>query len=62
MTEWIKCSQRLPKDGKRYPVLIGAEILNIGTLTMQKIWIDDQMGEINPTHWVELPDAPHELV
>ncbi len=61
MPEWIKCSERLPNDGKRYPILISNEILNIGTLTVQNIWLDDQMGEIFPTHWAELPSPPEEI-
>ena len=58
MTKWIKCSEKLPDDGKRYPVLIDGEILNIGTLTMQKTWLDDQFGEIFPTHWTNIDENP----
>lgn len=60
MTEWISCKDRLPIDGKRYPVLIEGEILRVGMRTVQEYWIDDQMGEIFPTHWAELPEPPNE--
>ena len=60
MSEWISVKNRLPEDGKRYPVLIKGKMLFIGTLTLQNRWLDDQMGEIKPSHWMPLPELPND--
>jgi len=69
MTEWIKCSDRLPeKDGvyKCFTTFGGGLTHHYSFLNDRKRFISEEDDDYDPdpvddiTHWMELPEAPHE--
>lgn len=62
MTEWIKCSERLPeeRDGFVLAYLIGGTIEQL--IWCERGWWECSSGYFCPrdhvTHWMPLPDAP----
>lgn len=68
MTEWIKCSERLPPKNK-IVLIYSSGVLTKGVHSAKLIdldhWVppfqDHRFPEyINITHWAELPEAPHD--
>jgi len=62
MTNWIKCSDRLPDFDKEVLVVMNKEY-TLGGVTMaimlEKIgWWKGGYGIYPPTHWAELPEPP----
>jgi hypothetical protein len=62
MTEWIKCSQRLPPVGKKVLVIEDGVDIDFGT----RMFESDDMFFIchstsyDVTHWMELPVLPND--
>jgi len=62
MSEWIKCSERLPERGKR--VLMYSpnnEESDTGAISVQMGWVaHNKLNVHGITHWMPLPDKPEE--
>lgn len=70
MSDWIKCSERLPSIKRpenhlldnRYLVYsrgLFIEVANLREGIDRLIWLNDEMCEIGAvTHWMPLPDLP----
>lgn len=62
MSEWIKCSERLPENDTRclvvrYDYVTGTPFVDI--LWFDNLWWDRRnRGDYAVTHWMYLPDAP----
>lgn len=65
MSEWIKCSERMPEPG--VPVLVVSMIGNVVQNNVYewdgRTWSDfrNDYGEYEPevfTHWMSMPEAP----
>lgn len=62
MTEWIKCSDRLPPLNTKVLVLENSTDIDFGT----RMFEDDDMFFVchstsyDVTHWAELPQPPEE--
>ncbi len=65
MSEWIKCSDRLPKNSNDVLVLNDNNKMHVSCYFFSKnmyVWEqrDDQIGLGNVTHWMPLPKPPEE--
>lgn len=57
MSEWIKCSKRLPEKDGRYLVFVPYPSYPwVGVSSLRKGKFDDD----NVTHWMPLPEPPNE--
>lgn len=56
---WIKCSERLPDNG-RYVLIFDGRICT-GYFDIDDGWLEaDDETKCDPTHWAELPEPPSE--
>jgi len=55
MTEWIKCSDKMPDKDGRYLVCEQYSTLWIGVSSLRKGVFD---GGVTTTHWMPLPEPP----
>lgn len=61
MTEWVKCSERLPDIGKLVLIVIDSSNVDAGRLLFEdnRPWFfSETMMISNVTHWAELPKPP----
>ena len=63
MTEWIKCIDRLPKDGERVLVYEISELTGDHTIHIEYLYHEDEDDSQfedgkGVTHWMPLPEPP----
>lgn len=58
MSEWIKCSERLPKINECV-IVYSEDDHEFAYLINRETWIEWHSGnELDVTHWMPLPDPP----
>lgn len=59
--KWIKCTDRLPEEGRQYLISYGSKgrmMVTWGTAIIEMSKGKCDFPEIKITHWMELPKAP----
>ncbi len=61
MTEWIKCSDRLPDEDDKYLLFMRKGLIMTGNCyNGEFLPDDDRCYDEKITHWAKLPEAPHD--
>jgi len=66
MSEWIKCSERMPPVGENFLLFCemtdGVKVIKVGRLSEMKriYWFgnDEWLQKKRITHWMPLPEPP----
>lgn len=64
MTEWHKCSDKLPENDRAILCYTDSNDIMTGIYAYNQFYLSDEawqcLNNVLITHWTELPEAPHD--